>query len=33
MEIKFTLNGRKIQAEVAPDLMLLDLLRERAATV
>ena len=29
MEIKFTLNGRKIQAEVAPDLMLLDLLREK----
>ena len=29
MEIKFTLNGRKIQAEAAPDLMLLDLLREK----
>ena len=29
IEIKFTLNGRKIQAEAAPDLMLLDLLREK----
>ena len=29
MEIKFTLNGKKVQTEAAPDLLLLDLLREK----
>ena len=29
MEIKFTLNGKKIQVDAAPDLLLLDLLREK----
>lgn len=29
MEIKFWLNGKKIQAEIEPDTLLLDLLREK----
>lgn len=29
MEIKFWLNGKKIQEEIQPDMLLLDLLRER----
>lgn len=29
MEIKFQLNGKKIQAEIEPDMLLLDLLREK----
>lgn len=29
MEIKFILNGKKIQVDAAPDLLLLDLLREK----
>lgn len=29
MEIKFWLNGKKIQAEIDPDTLLLDLLREK----
>lgn len=29
MEIKFILNGKKMQVEAAPDLLLLDLLREK----
>ena len=29
MEIQLTLNGRKIQADVAPDLMLIDFVREK----
>ena len=29
MEIKFILNGKKMQVDAAPDLMLLDLLREK----
>lgn len=29
MEIKFTLNGKKVQTEAAPDRLLLDLLREK----
>lgn len=29
MEIKFILNGKKVQVEAAPDLLLLDLLREK----
>lgn len=29
MEIKFTLNGKKMQVDAAPDLLLLDLLREK----
>ena len=29
MEIKFWLNGNKIQAEIEPDTLLLDLLREK----
>lgn len=29
MEIKFWLNGKKIQAEIEPDSLLLDLLREK----
>ena len=29
MEIKFWLNGQKIQEEIQPDMLLLDLLREK----
>ena len=29
MEIKFILNGKKMQVDAAPDLLLLDLLREK----
>ena len=29
MEIKFWLNGKKIQAEIEPDTLLLDLFREK----
>ena len=33
MKIRLTLNGKKIEAEIKADTLLLDLVRERAATV
>lgn len=33
MKIRLTLNGKKIEAEIKADTLLLDLVREKAATV